>query len=185
MTRADVVAKASVRSSKVSIRRGNLGWQGHEPQMRRARSSSVLAGRRLGSFGKRRGLRFAASSAALGSGCPRGGSPGRVRTHMSSFITTSMELLSPTVAWRLGIPKKLEHARPGCSARLGSIRSAPGASPTSSLAARTAGSTRQPRRALGGRPWLKRSTAFARCRPGSRTAERDATRGWRVSGQHA
>lgn len=84
---------------------------------------------------------------------------------MSIFITASMELLSSAVAWWLETPKKLAHARPGCSARLGSIRSAPGASPTSSLAARTAGSTWQPHRALGGRPWLTRSTAFARCRP--------------------
>jgi hypothetical protein len=122
--------------------------------------------------------------AVLGPGCRRGACRAASEL-MSIFITTSMGLLSSTVAWWLGIPKKLEHARPGCSARLGSIRSAPGALPTSSLAARTAGSTRQPHRALGGRPWLTRSTAFARCRSGSRTAERDATRGWRVSGQHA
>jgi hypothetical protein len=36
---------------------------------------------------------------------------------MSIFITTSMALLSSTVAWWLGTPKKLAHARPGCSAR--------------------------------------------------------------------
>jgi hypothetical protein len=129
---------------------------------------------RPGVSGRRRGLWFAASSpspAVLGAGCPSGGCPG-VSELMSIFITTSMGLLSSTVAWWLGIPKKLEHARPGCSARLGSIRSARGASPTSSLAARTAGSTRRPHRALRGRgrPWLTRSTAFARCRPRVETA---------------
>lgn len=113
LTRADVVAKASVRSSKVSIRRGNLGWQGHEPQMRRARSSSVLAGAAwvlsasAEAFGLLHHQRLSARAVHVVV-------PQDVSEHMSSFITTSMELLSPTVAWRLGIPKQLEHARPGC-----------------------------------------------------------------------
>jgi hypothetical protein len=112
--------------------------------------------------------------------------PQDVSEHMSSFITTSMELLSPTVAWRLGIPKKLEHARPGCfgAAGLDSLG-------TGSIADELAGS-KDRRLDLAATPRARRPTLAhkincVRSLPpsGRQQQERDATRGWRVSGQHA
>ena len=159
----------------MSIWRGNLSWQWQEASDKASEVdlSQSWPGCGLGSSGRRRGLWFAASSpapAVLGPGCPRGACPGRVRTHEHLHHDEHgvVVLHGRMMAWNSKEARAC--ARPGCSARLGSIRSAPGASPTSSLAARTAGSTRQPHRALRGRPWLTRSTAFARCRPGSRTA---------------
>jgi hypothetical protein len=97
------------------------------------------------------GLRFAASSAALGSGCPRGGSPGRVRTH-EQLHHDEHGIVVPhgrMAAWNS--KEARTRARPGCSPLPGSIRSARVASvhaaPTRSLAARTAGSTRRSYRA--------------------------------------
>jgi hypothetical protein len=141
---------------------------------RRARSSSVLAGVRPGFF------RQAPRPLVC---CIITGQPSSARAVQvvaqgvseltSIFITTSVVLLS--LHGRHGgleLQRSSSMRPAGCSARLGSIRSARGASPTSSLAARTAGSTRRPHRALRGRgrPWLTRSTAFARCRPRVETA---------------
>jgi len=137
----------------MSIRRGNLGWQWQEAsdEASEVDLSQSWPGCGLGSFGRRRGLRFAASSAALGSGCPRGGSPGRVRTH-ERLHHDDHGVVVPhgrMAAWNS--KEARTRARPGCSPQPGSIRSARVASvhaaPTRSLAARTAGSTRRSYRA--------------------------------------
>jgi hypothetical protein len=114
LTRADVVARASVRSFPASIWRGNLSWQWHEPQIVRRWPE---CGR--GSSSRRRGLGLPHHQRCLASWAravhvvlAQG-----MSELMSIFITTSKALLSSTVAWWPGTPKKLGHARPGCSAR--------------------------------------------------------------------
>jgi hypothetical protein len=135
---------------------------------------------------------FAASSAApgvLGPGSPRGACPGHVRTqeHLHHDEHGVVVHHGRMVAWN----SKEARARPaGLFGAPSSIRSARGAylraAPTSSLAARTAGSTRWPHRAPRGRHWLTGSNCVRSLPPpGREQQERDATRGWRVSCQRA
>ena len=104
---------------------------------------------------------------------------------VSIFITTSMALLTPTVAWWLENSKEARAcARPSCSARLGSIRSAREhrrrARRQQGPQVRLAATPRAPRPTLAHKINCVRSLP-----PGREQQERDATRGWRVSGQHA
>jgi hypothetical protein len=172
-----------VRSFPASIWRGNLSWQWHEPQIVRR-----WPGCGLGSSSRRRGLglphhhrRQASWARAVHVVVAQG------MSELMSIFITSMALLSSTVARWLGTPKKLRRT-PGRVVRraeldsLGTRGASLRAAPTSSLAARTAGSTRRltPR---APRPVLARKINCVRSlRPGSRTVERDATRGWRGLG---
>ena len=105
---------------------------------------------------------------------------------MSIFITASMGLLSSAVAWWLETPKKLAHA-PGRVVRRAGLDSLD----TGSIADELAGS-KDRRLDLAATPRARRPTLAhkincVRSLPpsGRQQQERDATRGWRVSGQHA